>query len=87
MIRVTMFIQKDPEPESEAFSDTPASWRVQSCTIDLETNVDPLTISSDWVYASPIAAQQDMQQRAWQHIRLHGYTGSKDDIEWQCHVI
>ena len=87
MIRVTTFLHKDRKEEADPSSDIPDSWRVHSCTIDFGPDAEPLTISCDWVYASPIAAQHDMQQRAWEHIRQRGYAGSGKDIIWRVHTI
>ena len=87
MIRVTTFLQRDGKEEVDACSNTPDSWRVHSCTIDFGIDADPVSLSCNWVYASPVAAQQDMQERALEQMRLHGYTGPEDDIIWRVHTI
>jgi hypothetical protein len=60
---------------------------VQSCTIDFGADRDRLTFSSDGVYASFVAAHEDMQQQAVEKIRTSGYTVSEAEIIWRLHMI
>ena len=82
MIRVTTFLHKDRKEEADPSSDIPDSWRVHSCTIDFGPDAEPLTISCDWVYPSPVIAQRDMQQRVMEHLHLLGHTAPEDEIIW-----
>lgn len=84
MIYVTTSVCKDHDLEYET---TPPSWRVQSCTINFGSQREPLTFSSDWVYASPDAAHADMRAQALEKIRLSGYTGPEEEIVWRLHMI
>ena len=86
MIRVTTLLQQDRREEADACSDPPGSWRVHSCTIEFGIDAAPVTLLCNWVYASPVAAQQDMQERALEQLHLRGYTGS-DEIIWRVHTI
>ncbi len=83
MVYVTTLIQKD---HGHAAESSP-SWRVQSCTIEFGGESSPLAFSSECVYTSPQAAQEDMRRRALGKIRLRGYTGREDEIVWRLHLI
>ena len=87
MIRVTTCLQQDRKGEVDPCSNTTDSWRVHSCTIDFGIDAGPVTLSCNWVYASPVAAQHDMQQQALEQIHLRGYTRSEDEIIWRLHTI
>lgn len=84
MIRVTTFIKRSPNEESP---DAPDSWRVQSCMIDFGVEAEPRVLLSEVVYASPVAAHQDMQTRAFAEIRRYGYTGPFEGVIWRLHLI
>jgi hypothetical protein len=87
MIRVTTSVYKDHAADAIKASRDPDSWRVRSCTIDFGPDCDPVTLSSEWVYASPDAAHEDMRVQAMESIRLRGYTESEQDICWRLHMI
>lgn len=87
MIYVTCVVYKDHGPPGNQDPDDPPSWRVQSCTIVFGADLEPITFTSDWVYASPDAAYDDMKQQALEKIRISGYTGSEADIVWRLHMI
>ena len=83
MVYVTTLVYKD----SHHMAGSGPSWRVQSCTIEFSAEAPPLAFSSDYVYASPQAAHDDMRRRALWKIRLRGYTGREDEIVWRLHMI
>ena len=87
MIQVTTSVYKDHPAEGIQAAREPDSWRVSSCTIDFGPDRQPVTVSSEWVYASPDAAQEDMRALAMERIRLCGYTESEQDIVWRLHMI
>ena len=83
MVYVTTLVYRDHTQTGEG----PPSWRVRSCTIEFGPEHTPLAFSSDWVYASPEAARDDMRTQALEKIRLSGYTGPEEDIVWRLHMI
>jgi hypothetical protein len=87
MIYVTTAVYKDHGPEGNQKPENPPSWRVQSCRIEFGPDREPLTFTSDWVYASADAAHDDMQQQALEKIRMSGYPCSVGDIVWRLHMI
>jgi hypothetical protein len=78
---------KDRGPEGNQTPVDPPSWRVQSCTIDFKSDRPPVTLTSDWVYASAEAAHEDMKQQALERIRSSGYTMPEAEIVWRLHII
>jgi hypothetical protein len=87
MVHVTTAVYKDYGPEGNHTPGNPPSWRVESCTIDFESDRPPVTLTSDWVYASPDAAHDDMKQQALERMRISGYTVSVAEIVWRLHMI
>ena len=87
MIQVTTSVYKDRTARGPQTARDPDSWRVRSCTIDFGPDRRPLTVSSEWVYASPDAAHEDIRALAMEKSRLCGYTESEQDIRWRLHMI
>jgi hypothetical protein len=85
MIQVTTVVYKEYGPEQSP--EVPFSWRVRSCTIDFEGARDRITLWSDFVYASPQYAYDDMKQQALEKMRFDGYTGPESDILWRLYMI
>ncbi len=86
MIQVTTSVYKDRGAHL-GNPDDPDSWRVQSCKVDFGPDCEPLILSSEWVYASPDAAHEDMRAQAMEKIRLRGHTVLEQDIRWRLHMI
>lgn len=83
MVYVTTLVHKDQGHTAESGP----SWRVHSCTIEFGTESPPLALSSECLYASPQAAQEDMRRLALWKIQLRGYTGREEEIVWRLHMI
>ena len=58
---------------------------VEADTVTSEA--EPRVLLSEAVYASPVAAHQEIQTRAFAEIRRYGYTGPFEGVIWRLHLI
>jgi hypothetical protein len=84
MIYVTTYVHKEHTAGQDQGS---PGWRIQSCTIEFGPEREPMTLTSDSVYASPDAAHAAMRRLAYEQIRLCGYAVPEESVVWRLHLI